>query len=316
MKTATTAPPTVLDWLLDSDPAIRWQVMRDLTDAPADQVRSERARVATEGWGAAILARQLPNGQWPTTFDGKEWTTTPEGSAFVNLIWLRDLGLDPSSEEARRAVGRVRDQVTWQWWDNHPFFVGEVEPCINGRVVGVGAYFGEDVSGLVERLLGEQMADGGWNCEQENGSTRGSFGTTINVLEALLEVERAGNASADVSAARVRGQEYLLERNLLRRKSTGEVIDSKFTAFLFPPGWHYDVLRGLDYFRQAGPPDPRMSEAIDVVRGKQQAEGRWLLDYAMPAHVLEGPTETLEEPSRWNTLRALRVLRWWDAGSA
>ena len=312
MQTLTSAPSAVLDWLLSSDPSIRWQVLRDLTEAPAAEVAAERARVATEGWGAAILARQQSDGTWPTTYDEKEWTTTPEGSAFVNLIWLKDLGLDPASEEARRAVGRVRDQVTWHWWDDHPFFVGEVEPCINSRVVGVGAYFGEDVSGLVERLLGEQMADGGWNCEQENGSTRGSFGTTINVLEAFLELERAGRAAADVTAARIRGQEYLLERSLMRRKSTGEVIDTKMLAFLFPPGWHYDVLRALDYFRLAGPPDPRMTEAVEIVRSKRNDDGRWLLDYAMPTHVIGGPTEVIDEPSRWNTLRALRVLRWWE----
>jgi hypothetical protein len=313
VNAATAAP---LDWLLAADPAIRWQVLRDLTDASPNEVAAERARVAAEGWGASLLARQAPDGTWPSDPSNKEWTSSPEGTSFVGLLWLRDLGLDPSSDEARRAVGRVRDQVTWHWWDNHPFFVGEVEPCINGRVVSIGAYFGQDVSGLVERLLGEQMADGGWNCEQENGSTRGSFGTTINVLEGLLELERSGGGSAEITAARLRGQDYLLERRLRRRLSTGELIDPKFSAFLFPPGWHYDVLRGLDYFRLAGAPDARMAEAIEIVRAKRTEDGRWLLDYAMPGHVVPGPTETIEEPSRWNTLRALRVLRWWETRPA
>jgi len=306
----------VVDWLLAGDPGIRWQVLRDLTDAPATEIAAERAKVETEGWGAELLAAQRPDGTWPHEPDGQDWTKSPEGSAFVALLWLRDLGLDPASEAARRAVGRVRDQVTWHWWDDHPFFVGEVEPCINGRVVALGAYFGEDVSGLVERLLGEQMDDGGWNCEQENGSVRGSFSTSINVLEGFAELERADRATPAVSEAVVRGREFLLERRLLRRVSTGEIADTKFTAFLFPPGWHYDVLRGLDHFRAAGvAPDRRMSEAIDLVRSKRQDDGRWLLDWAMPNHVTLREPEALEEPSRWNTLRALRVLNWWDGAS-
>ena len=313
MTTSTTRTDPVIEWLLEADPGIRWQVLRDLTDAPEAEVAAARAKVARVGWGAELLEAQRDDGTWPAEFDGKDWTTSPEGSVFVALLWLRDLGLDPASEAARRAIGRVRDHVTWHWWDHHPFFVGEVEPCINGRVVALGSYFGEDVSALVERLLGEQMADGGWNCEQENGSVRGSFSTSINVLEGLLEVEAAGHGSAAVSAAVARGREFLLARRMLYRLSTGEVADTKFRAFLFPPGWHYDVLRGLDYFRAAGvAPDPRMGDAIELVRSKRQDDGRWLLDWAMPSHVILREPEALEEPSRWNTLRALRVLRWWD----
>jgi len=317
MTTRTTRSDATIDWLLEGDPGIRWQMLRDLTDAPAEAVAAERAKVATEGWGAEVLAAQRQDGTWPAEFDGQRWTTSPEGSVFVALLWLRDLGLDPASEPARIALQRVRDHVVWHWWDNHPFFVGEVEPCINGRVVALGGYFGEDVSGLVERLLGEQMADGGWNCEQENGSVRGSFSTSINVLEGLLEYERATGASPEVTAARERGHEFLLERRMLRRVSTGEIADTKFQAFLFPPGWHYDVLRGLDYFRSAGvAPEPRMDEAMELVRSKRLADGRWLLYWSMPEHVTLREPEPIEEPSRWNTLRALRVLRWWDSGDA
>lgn len=181
-----------LDWLLDADPAIRWQAMRDLTDAPADQVAAERGRVATEGWGARLLALQRPDGYWRTD------TTEPEWVSLLALLMLRDMGLDPAGDAAQQAVGLVRDNATWHSrgpWHGTPLFAGEVEPCINGRVVTVGSYFGQDVTGIVERLLGEQMADGGWNCEQENGSTRGSFHTTINVLEGLLEHERATTGS-------------------------------------------------------------------------------------------------------------------------
>jgi hypothetical protein len=304
---------TVVDWLLDSDPAIRWQVMRDLTDEPAERVAAERARVATEGWGAALLALQTPDGLWSGNAFSQERTDT-----FHVLELLRRLGLDPESDEARRAIGLVRDHVTWgdgAWWDPpwaaSGFFEGEVEPCINGNVVSTGAYFGIDMRPLVDRLLGEQLSDGGWNCEVENGATVSSFGTTINVLEGLLAHERAVGGSADVRASRRRGEEYLLERRLFRRKSTGEVIDPSFLEFSFPTWWHYDVLRGLDYLRDLGePPEERAAEAIRVVERKRDPDGTWVLE-----HVHEGATffemdDGEGRPSRWNTLRALRVLRW------
>ena len=307
---------SVIDWLLDSDPAIRWQAMRDLTDAPADQVAAERARVATEGWGARLLALRREDGLWGTGTPDTEWIS------LLALLMLRDMGLDASSDVARSAVGLVRDNATWHSrgpWHGTPVFAGEVEPCINGRVVTVGAYFGQDVTGIVERLLGEQMVDGGWNCEQENGSTRGSFHTTINVLEGLLEHERATGGSAAATAARERGQEYLLERRMLRRLSSGDLIDTAFTRFSFPTGWHYDALRGLDYLREAGvTPDARVAEAIDLVRSKRDADGRWPLENPHESEMVNARVRDLEfdmderegRPSRWNTLRALRVLRW------
>ena len=307
---------SVIDWLLDSDPAIRWQAMRDLTDAPADQVAAERARVATEGWGARLLSIRQEDGLWRTDTSDSEWPS------LLALGMLRDMGLDASSEQARNAVGLVRDNATWHSrgpWHGTPVFTGEVEPCINGRVVAVGSYFGLDVSGIVERLLGEQMADGGWNCEQENGSTRGSFHSTINVLEGLLDYERSTGGTAEVTAARERGHKYLLERRMLRRLSTGELIDPAFTLFSFPTGWHYDALRGLDYLRAADvTPDARVAEAIDLVRSKRDAEGRVPLENPHGSEMVNARVRDLEfdmderegRPSRWNTLRALRVLRW------
>jgi hypothetical protein len=299
---------TVDDWLLDSDPAIRWQVMQHLLDKPSESVWSERSRVATEGWGAELLARQRPDGRWGDDLSNPEWIT------FLALFLLRDMGLDPLSEEARSAVALVRDNITWHWWGK-PFFEGEVEPCINGRVLAVSAYFGQDSGGLVDRLLGEQMADGGWNCEQENGSTRGSFNSTINVLEGLLEFERAAGANAEVAAARQRGQEYLLERRMLRRSSTGEVIDRAFIQLSYPTGYHFDVLRGLDYLREAGVgPDERSAEAVEIVASKRGADGRWPIEMTHDDDLQFDMRETEGEPSRWVTLRALRVLRWAGPG--
>jgi len=319
----------VVEWLLDSDPAIRWQVMRDLTDAPDEDVAAERGRVANEGWGARLLALQRQDGHWDgglptfTSTEAAEWwqslpperrgTLFPEWTSTAwSLMLLRNFGLDPVSARARNAVRLVREHCRWEH-DGEPFFAGEVEPCINGKIVAMGAYFGEDVKGIVDRLLGEQMSDGGWNCEQENGSTRGSFHSTIDVLDGLLEYERATGAASELTAARLRGQEYLLERRLLRRLSTGEVIDPAFTQFSYPTYWHYDVLRGLDYLRAAGAaPEERVTEAIDLVKSKRDAEGRWPLENPHPGRLHFAMDEGESRPSRWNTLRAMRVLRWYE----
>ena len=319
----------VVAWLLDSDPAIRWQVMRDLTDAPEEDVATERGRVTNEGWGARLLALQRPDGHWdgglPTfaSTEAAEWwrslpperqgTLFPEWTSTAwSLMLLRSFGADPESAAARRAVALVRDHCRWEH-DGEPFFAGEVEPCINGKIVAMGAYFGEDVTGIVDRLLGEQMSDGGWNCEQENGSTRGSFHSTIDVLDGLLEFERASGGSPEVTAARLRGQEYLLERRLMRRLSTGEVIDPAFTQFSYPTYWHYDVLRALDYLRAAGDgPGEGKSEAIALVKTKRDADRRWPLENPHPGRLHFAIDEGEGRPSRWNTLRAMRVLRWFE----
>ena len=310
---------SVIQWLLDSDPSIRWQVMQDLIGAPADEVAAERARVATEGAGARLLVLQGADGRWGGAAWNRGWNSTMHV-----LMLLRDMGLDPASDEARRAVGLVRDRVTWRGCappeaDNNTFFAGEVEPCINGQVAAAGAYFGQDVRGIVDRLLGEQLPDGGWNCEAANGSTRSSFNTTICVLEALLEYELAGGSGAVVTGARLHGQEYLLERRLFRRLSTGEVIndrkgDHNWTRFAFPTWWHYDVLRGLEYMRRAGVvPDQRVAEAIELVESKRDSDGRWPLENQHPGTMAVELDEGEGRPSRWITLRALRVLDWYSA---
>ena len=374
----------VMEWLLDSDPSIRWQVMRDLTGEPAEAVAAERAKVATEGWGARLLALQDEEGRWgrdaiPASGETSEqgfpdvatrkilrrlhlislddlagflgvdkevlsnWENepNPQGedagkyrsvvnwmknsigtlkpewtSATFTLLSLRDMGLDPASAEARRAVDLVRKNLKWDH-DGQDYFDGEVEPCINGKAVAIGAYFGENVDIIVERLLSEQLADGGWNCEAERGSTRSSFNSTIAVLEGLLEYEGTGASQPSVAAARIRGEEYLLERRMFRRLSTGEVIDPAWTLFSFPTRWHYDVLRGLDYLRSAGVErDERCSEAIDLVKSKRDADGRWPLENTHPGRVHFDMDEGDGKPSRWNTLRAMRVLAWSGVGAS
>jgi hypothetical protein len=308
----------VLDWLLDSDPAIRWQVLRDLAQASPDIVAAERSRVATEGWGARLLALQGDDGQWAggacfpaesfgwrAENQGQPWTAT-----LPTLQLLRDFGVDSSADRVRRAVALVSAHCRWEH-AGQPFFSGEVEPCINGRTLNLGIYFNQDVDVVVSRILDEQLNDGGWNCEVEHGSVRSSFATTINVLEGLLAYERATGGSAESISARRRGEEYLLERRLFRRKSTGEVVNQAWLQFSFPTRWHYDVLRALEYFRSVGDaPDPRMSEAIDLVRSKQQPDGTWLLENTYPGKVHFALEDGDGRPSRWNTLRALRVLKW------
>lgn len=343
----------VVDWLLDSDPAIRWQVVRDLLDRPEDEWRAERARVETEGWGARLLALQDVDGQWaggaflPEGFtrelwdgEGQPWTAT----SFV-VSQLRELGLDPACASATRMVERLADGA--QWWEGAPFWGGETEECINGRLVADGVYFGVDMTGLVERLVGERLADGGWNCERVEGSVRSSFASTVNVLDGLREHALATGGTAASREARRTGEEFLLERRLFRRLSTGEVADPEFLTFLHPRRWRYDVLRALDHFRRAamldgpaldrpaldgpalddvvardGAPHPRpvrderLADAVDVVRRRRTRDGVWLLDRAPRGRVWFEVDDGVGLPSRWVTLDALRVLRWWDSPRA
>ncbi len=309
------ANEAAVSWLLAGDSAIRWQVLRDLVAASADEVDAERAKVATEGWGARLLAMQRDDGTW----GGVAWNRGWDSTLHV-LMLLRDMGLEPASTEAVAAIARVRERVVFEGdplFEGNPFFAGEVEPCINGQVAAVGAYFRQDVDGIVARLVGEQLADGGWNCEAPQHSTRSSFNTTICVLEALLEHERSVDASPSVNAARVRGEQYLLDRHLFRRRSTGETIErdrksgASWPQFAFPTWWHYDVLRGLDYLRDAGvEPDARVADAIALVASKRDADGRWPLDARYRGTMPLELDEAEGQPSRWNTLRALRVLSW------
>lgn len=319
---------TVVDWLLAGDPAIRWQVQRDLLDAPESVWRAERAKVETEGWGAGLLAAQDDDGQWaggafvPRDFDWSEWTTLgqPWTATSFALSDLRQYGLDPASPRAQRTVELVGANSRWDH-DGQAFWDGEVEECINGRTVADGAYFGVDVTPIVERLVGERQPDGGWNCERAHGSVRSSFATTINVLEGLLEFERATGGTEASRAARAGGEEYLLERGLVRRLSTGEVADEAYVRFVHPWRWHHGVLRALDYFRDAStstgtPPDGRLAEAVEHVRSRQRADGRWDLDEILPGRTWFATDDGPGRPSRWITLRARRVLRWWDGAGA
>ncbi|HEY3458622.1 MAG TPA: hypothetical protein VGK64_28835 [Bryobacteraceae bacterium] len=308
--------PAHLKWLLDSDPAIRWQVMKDLTGAAPKAIAAERSRIAIEGWGAQLLALQSPAGNWgepPVHFrpdlpkDDRALLIT-----LYTLTVLKDLGLDPASKEARKMIERVDKRLVFKRLNNRPFLYGETEPCINGRILGIGSYFKEPNDALANQLLDEQLEDGGWNCEAPK-SRRSSFHTTICVLEGLLDYERAGRKSAAVTKARKRAENYLVERRMFHSLRTGEVINKRWLRFSFPTFWHYDVLRGLDYLRDAGiKPDRRVREAIETVIERRHQNGRWPLNLLHPEHIPLQMETAIGSASRWNTLRALRVLRWYN----
>lgn len=300
----------LITWLLDSDPALRWQVLRDLTDADPATWQAERRRAATTGWGAALLDRQGADGRW----DGSVWRYPAWGATHDAVGLMRELGLPPDHPRVRAAITAVETQVDWgAEWQHSPFFHGEVEACINGRTLAAGAAFHADCHVLADRLIREQLDDGGWNCYTP-GSRRGSFHSTLCVLEGLLEYHTHYGPSPALTAARARGDAYLLERRLLRRLSTGELVDPTWTLLAFPTRWHYDLLWALDYLRRAGhAPDPRLADAIHRLEAKRDPDGRWRVEILhgdpLPAHLPFA--DPVGQPSRWLTLRALRVLDWY-----
>lgn len=314
---------TVVDWLLDSDPALRWQVERDLVGAPAPTWQATRARVATEGLGAALLARQDPDGQWA---GGAYFPAEPEpegpGQPYTATTWslnaLREWGLDAAvlGDTAARLDANSR----WEY-DDLPYWGGEVDCCINSFTLANGAWLGADVDGIADWTLEHQQPDGGWNCEWVEGSTVSSFHSTLNVLEGLLQHEVLTDGrhprAAELRDARHRGADYLLDRRLLHRKSDGAPVGPWATEFAYPFRWRYSVLRATDHLRAAAlrdeaAPDPRAAEAIKVVRAARGADGRWLQGVRPPGRQWFEVDVPAGEPSRWLTLVGTRVLRWWD----
>jgi len=316
---AAMAKDATLDWLLDGDPAIRWQALRDLRGAPARTVAREQDRVGREGWGARLLAQQDGDGRWAGGIYTPKWTSTT-----YTMLLLRTLGLAPRHAQALKACRVLLD--TGSWSDGginfYPKQYPHSETCISSMVLAIVCWFGlEDqrVDALAAHVIARQMADGGWNCRAApgySGATHGSFHTTISALEGLLEYERFRPECARASRdAQARGREFLLVHRLFRSHRTGAVAKPDFTRFIFPARWHYDALRGLDYFRAAGAPvDARLADGFGLVERRRLADGRWPF-----AGRYAGKTffdmESGREPSRWNTLRALRVLRWRDAGA-
>ena len=300
------------DWLLKGDPAIRWQVLRDLMHAPAADVVAERARVAHEGWGADLLTRQDPDGRWGGGLYSHKWTSTT-----YTLILLRRLGLPAGHPQALRGLQVLLDASDFSdggidMWRTS----GRSDACVNAMVLALGAHFGmEDprIDSLLDYLLEHQMDDGGWNCERHRGARHSSFHTTLSALEALHEWQTARGPDAAIETAACRGEEFLLVHRLYRSHRTGEVVSANMTRFSFPPRWFYDVLRALDHFQaRRAALDPRLDDALALLRKKRTKDGLWKLQNRRTGRTFF-EMETVGQPSRWNTLRALRVLRW--AGS-
>jgi hypothetical protein len=318
------ADPALTDWLLDSDPALRWQVERDLVGAPEDVWQATRARVATEGFGARLLALQDPDGQWAggAFFPGKDLRTPEDdgpGQPWVATTWslnsLREWGVDRSvlTDTAERLAANSR----WEY-DDLPYWGGEVDCCINSWTLSNGVWLGADVEGIAAWFVEHRMADGGWNCEWVEGSTRSSFDSTLNALKGLCDHEAATGGSDATRAARRAGEEYLLERGLMRRLSTGEVLAPWVTRFAYPFRWFYSVLNAADYFRMAclldgTQPDPRMADAMEAIRAQRRPDGTWLQARRHPGRVWFEVDVPAGESSRWLTLSGVRVLEWWDA---
>ncbi len=308
----------VIEYLLAGDPAIRWQTLRDLALAGADEVAAERARVVAQGWGARLLAEQSDDGRWDGGVYRPGWVdpARPMFDAWTathfSLQQLMDFGADPDDPVVVAALDRVERHVRWDH-DDEPYFDGETEPCVNGVALSVGAYFRRDAQAIVQTLLSTQLPDGGWNCNDRDGTSTFSLHSTICAMEGLRDwhTEHGGEG---IALALRRAEELLLERRLLYRRSTGEPIDPRFAMLSYPVRWFYDVLRGIDYFRVADIRDPRLADAVEVLRAKQRSDGRFVYENRHEGPVLfDMAGEDEGAPSRWVTLRALRVLRWWDA---
>jgi hypothetical protein len=316
----------LIAWLRDSDPALRWQVERDLLGAPPEVWEATRARIAREGFGARLLALQEPDGRWaggaffPADFDpeaeaGQPWTATT-----WTLNTLREWGLDPAVLRERRTAELLAENCRWEYEDL-PYWGGEVDCCINAWTVANGLWLGVDVTGIVAWFLDHRLADGGWNCEWVEGSTRSSFHSTLNSLKGLLAYDAATGGTEETRAVRRSGEEFLLRRGLFRRLSTGRPVASWVGSFGYPFRWYYDVLNAAEYFRQASlvdgtAPDPRMAEAIEIVRGARRPDGTWAQARQHPGRVWFEVDVPAGEPSKWLTLYGARVLGWWDHGSS
>jgi hypothetical protein len=311
-------------WLLDSDPALRWQVERDLTHAPEEVWRATRARVATEGFGARLLAEQDPDGRWaggaffPADFDFAGPERAEVGQPWTATTWvlnsLREWGLDAAvlGDTATRLAANCR----WEYEDR-PYWDGEVDCCINAYTVANGVWLGADVAGIVDWFLEHRMTDGGWNCDWVEGSKVSSFHSTLNALKGLLYYESVTGSDA-IRAARRDGEEYLLQRHLFRRLSTGEPVGPWVSRFAYPVRWTYSVLNAAEYFRQASllegrSPDQRMTDAIEQIRAARQPDGTWIQAGRLPGRVWFEVDVEAGEPSKWITHSATRVLNWWEA---
>lgn len=315
---------TLQAWLLDSDPALRWQVERDLLGAPEDTWRATRARVATEGFGARLLARQDADGQWAGgAFFPADASADEEGQPWTATTWslssLREWGLDAAVLRRRHTPELLAEHSRWEY-DDLPYWGGEVDCCINAWTIANGAWLGVDVTPLADWFISHQLPDGGWNCEWVDGAQVSSYHSTLNALKGLLAYEQYTGGSAATRGARRRGAEYLLQRELFKRLSSGEPVADWVDKFCYPERWAYSILNAADHFRAAAGhdgvgPDPRMAEAIEIIRTDRQVDGTWVQARRHPGRVWFEVDVPGGEPSKWLTAFALRTLAWYDGAA-
>ena len=321
------AADSLTDWLLDSDPALRWQVQRDLCGEPPAVWEATRASIPTEGFGARLLALQDPDGRWaggaffPADFDFEGPEAAEGGQPWTATTWtlnaLREWGMDAAILRERRTAELLAENARWEY-DDLPYWGGEVDCCINGWTLANGVWLGADVETIADWFVEHRLSDGGWNCEWVEGSTRSSFHSTLNALKGLAAHEAATGGTAEARIAKRAGEGYLLERALCRRLSTGEIVGPWVDRFAYPFHWVYSALNAADYFRTAaaldgGRPDPRMAGAIDIIRAARQPDGTWLQAGRKPGRVWFEVDVPAGQPSKWLTLYGTRVLDWWDA---
>jgi hypothetical protein len=276
-----------------------------------------------------LLALQDPDGQWaggaffPGDFDfhgpeaaegaGQPWTATT-----WSLNSLREWGLDAAALAG--TADKLARNSRWEY-DDLPYWGGEVDCCINAYTLANGGWLGADVSGLATWFADHRQPDGGWNCDWVEGSVRSSFHSTLNSLKGLLSYEQAIDGSDEVRSTRRSGEEFLLERNLLHSKTTGEIVGPWATRFAYPFRWSYSAVKAVDYFREAAleegrDPDPRLAEAVRVIRDACRDDGTWLQEHRYPGRIFFEIDVPPGEPSKWLTFFATRALLWWDAGTA
>jgi len=297
-----------IEWLLRGDVSVQYQVYRDLLDSERPQLRE---KIAGEGWGSRFLAARNSNGHWGLRFYQPKWIST-----HYTLLDLRCLDISPTIESVKETLAMIFQKEKGTDGGIGPFgAMKKCDVCVNGMVLNYASYFGvseNDLRSIIDFLLSQHMPDGGFNCFSNGpGAVHSSLHTTISVLEGFLEYIRNGYRYrlSQLPAVERAAREFILQHRLFKSDKTGDVISKGMTMLSYPSRWKYDILRALDYFRLAGVRyDPRMDDALSILNKKQKTNGCWPLQARHPGQT-HFEMEKAGEPSRWNTLRAMRVLK-------
>jgi len=303
----------IINWLLEGDVSVRWHTMNSLLDTSGEDKNYLQKKIATEGWGARLLSYQDTKGMWGNGIYSPKWISTT-----YTMLTLKLLGLHPDTQAVNKTCKLLIDKGLYSDGGINYFrSLSHSETCVTGLILSIVSYFkysDNRINSLFDYLIHQQMKDGGWNCQSYKGDTHSSFHTTMLVLEGLYEYEKLFPQKKELSKKiREKGHEFLLRHKLFRSHRTGKVVDQKMTRFSFPPQWRYDIMRILDYFQESNAKkDSRMEDAIAILIKKQMFDGRWKLQNRHPGKSYF-EMEKAGQPSRWNTLRALRILQWWEA---